>query len=401
MLELEDALARILAALPEPADERISLRGASGRILSEPVLAAMDLPAFDNSAVDGYAVRDADVAGASSESPVRLRIAGRVPAGRIFAGELASGSCVRLFTGSMLPRGANAVVMQEDTRVPAGSSKEVLILEPVKPWENTRFQGDDVKRGNVIAQAGDVLTPGRLALLAAVGSTQVQAGRRPVVGLLATGTELKEPGEPLASGQIYESNRAGLAPLIEQAGGIVRAFAPVADEPGPTRTALELAFDECDILVTCGGVSVGETDLVKDAFEELGGNLQFWKVAVRPGRPFAFGQKERRFFFGLPGNPVSAFVTFLLLVRPALLRWQGAADIALPSVPGILSETLTNPGARRHFVRVRMEAAGTVRSAGAQASHVLSSLASANGLVEVAPQTMLTSGTTVRVLRWE
>ncbi len=401
MLELEDALARLLAAVPKPAGEQILLRGANGRILSEPVPAPVDLPTFDNSAMDGYAVRATDVVGSSSGSPVRLRILGRVSAGQVFAGELTAGTCVRLFTGSALPRGADAVVMQEDTRVPPDLSTEVLILEPVKAGENIRFQGEDVTCGNVIAHAGDVLTPGRLALLAAVGSTRVHAGCRPVVGLLATGSELKESGEPLAPGQIYESNRAGLEPLIQQAGGIVKLFPIVPDEPGATRSALETALEECDIIVTCGGVSVGEMDLVKNAFDELGGILQFWKVAIKPGRPFAFGQKGVQLFFGLPGNPVSALVTFLLLVRPALLRWQGATEIGLPSCSGILTEPLANPGARRHFVRVMVNGAGAVRSTGMQASHALSSFASANGLVEVAPRSTLAAGTVVRVLRWE
>jgi molybdopterin molybdotransferase len=401
MLELENARGRILAALPKPVGEHLPLSGARGRILSARISAPLDLPGFDNSAMDGYAVRESDVALASSASPVRLRIAGRIPAGQVFTGELAAGTCVRLFTGSALPRGADAVVMQEDTRISWDRSDEVLVLEPVRPRENVRFQGEDVKRGALLVETGEVLTPGRLALLAAVGLTHIFAGCRPVVGLLATGSELKEPGEPLAPGQIYESNRAGLAPLIECAGGIVKTFPLVSDEPRRTRAALERAFSECNLVLTCGGVSVGEMDFVKTAFEQLGGNLQFWKVAIKPGRPFVFGQSGDRFLFGLPGNPVSAFVTFLLLVRPAVLRWQGATEIALPASPGVLTGSLANPGPRRHFMRVAMDAAGNVHSTGEQASHFLSSLASANGLVEVAPQTTLETGTRVKVLRWE
>ena len=401
MLELEEALARILAALPEPASESVPLREAQGRILAERIPAPANLPAFDNSSMDGYAVRAADVAGANPESPVRLPLAGRVPAGETFSGELAPGACVRLFTGSPLPRGADAVVMQEDTRIDPGRPVEVQVLEPVKPGENVRFRGEDVKQGATLAEAGDVLTAGRMALLAAVGLTRVRAGRRPLVGLLATGSELKEPGETLAPGQIYESNRTGLAPLVERSGAITKIFPIVPDQPGATRAALDRALGECDILLTCGGVSVGETDHVKSAFEQLGGGLQFWKVAIKPGKPFAFGRRADKFLFGLPGNPVSALVAFLLLARPALLRWQGAARITLPAWPGVLAESLANPGSRRHFMRVVMDAAGSVHSTGTQASHVLSSFASANGLVDVAPQTTLAAGTTVPVLRWE
>jgi molybdopterin molybdotransferase len=219
--------------------------------------------------------------------------------------------------------------------------------------------------------------------------------------LLAAGSELKEPGETLAAGQIYESNRTGLASLIESAGAIVKVFPIVPDDLDAIREALGRALGECDLVITCGGVSVGEMDFIRSAFEQLGGELQFWKVAMKPGRPFTFGRCGSKWLFGLPGNPVSALVTFLLLARPALRRWQGAGVVGLPASPGVLVQPLANAGSRRHFMRVTMDAAGKVRSAGFQASHILSSFASANGLVDVAPQTDLPAGTIVQVLRWE
>ena len=178
-------------------------------------------------------------------------------------------------------------------------------------------------------------------------------------------------------------------------------FPLVADTHAATHRALEAAFGECDVVVTSGGVSVGEMDFVKAAFAQLGGKLDFWKVAVKPGKPFAFGRLGEKFLFGLPGNPVSAFVTFLLLVRPAIARWQGAVQVALPAHPGVLAEPLSNPGERRHFLRVKVDEAGNVHSAGVQGSHLLGSLAAANGLLEVSPQTTLAAGNTVRVMRWE
>lgn len=401
MLELEDALKQVLAAVPPPVLEEIPLSEASGRILTQPALSPVDLPRFDNSAMDGFAVRAADLVSASADRPAGLRVIGRVAAGEIFPGEVPGGCCVRIFTGSPLPRGADAVVMQEDTRPDPQNSGGILALEPVKPGENVRRQGEDVPRGSVLIAAGERIGFGQIAILAAAGVARVKAGRQPRVGVLATGSELKELGEPLEPGQIYESNRLMLAPLLRQAGTMVRLFQLVTDSLSATRHALEQAFAECDAVITSGGASVGETDFVKQAFAEVGGDLQFWKVAMRPGRPFVFGRRKGKLLFGLPGNPVSALVTFLLLVRPALLRWQGAARVGLPADPAVLAEPLSNPGNRRHFLRVKVDAAGKVYSAGAQASHALSSLARANGLLDMPPETTLASGTAVQILRWD
>jgi molybdopterin molybdotransferase len=293
--------------------------------------------------------------------------------------------------------------MQEDVQLDANQGREVLFLESAKPWENVRFRGEDVKRGAIIAEPGAVLSAGQIALLTASGVARVNAGGRPIVGLLATGSELKDADgtNVLAPGQIYESNRAAIAPLICAAGGVPRVFPIVPDDAAATRAALTQALADCDIVVTFGGVSVGEMDFVKSAFEEIGGHLQFWKVAIKPGRPFVFGRHHERFLFGLPGNPVSAFVTYLMLVRPALLRWQGAAQVLLPASSGFLGEPISNRGKRRHFVRVTVDAKGKVSSAGTQASHILSSLALADGLVDVPPQSTLPAGSNVQVLRWE
>jgi molybdopterin molybdotransferase len=401
MLEFEEALARVLAAVPAATSENVSLSESAGRVLAEQVRSPIDLPVFDNSAMDGYGLRAADVASAKPASPVRLRLAGRIAAGEVFAGKVTAGACVRLFTGSPLPPGADAVVMQEDTRVESGAPDEVLILAPAVPGENVRSRGGDVKHGSTLVKAGEFLTAGRLGLLAAVGMTGVRVGRQPAVGLLATGSELQEPGQPLAPGRIYESNRLALAALTGRVGAVPRTFPLVADELAATSRALEEACNQCDAVVTTGGVSVGEMDFIRRAFEQVGGELEFWKVAIKPGRPFAFGRCRATLVFGLPGNPVSALVTFLLLVRPALMRWQGATDISLPVLPGVLAEPLVNIGGRRHFMRVRMDSAGKVYSAGVQASHVLSSVAAANGLVDMPPDTTLSAGTAMSVLWWD
>ena len=401
MIELEAALQQILAAIPAPLSERIRWEDGHERILAEPIFSSIDLPVFDNSAMDGYAVRAADVTPAKPEAPVRLRLRGRIAAGETFTGELAVGECIRVFTGSLLPRGADAVVMQEETRTDADQPSDVLILSSAMPLENVRLRGEDIERGTMLAEAGEVVTTGKINLCAAVGVTEMSVGKRPTVGLLATGSELREAGHPLSPGQIYECNRIGMAMLSRRVGATPKIFPLIPDTLAATQMALEQAFSECDVVVTSGGVSVGEMDFVKTAFERLGGKLWFWKVSIRPGRPFVFGERGGKFLFGLPGNPASALVTFLLLVRPALLRWQGARDVALPAHPGMLTDPLANPGERRHLMRVRVDAAGNVFPAGLQASHALSSMAAANGLVDVPAQTTLAAGTTIRVMRWD
>lgn len=401
MLELEDALDRIISRLPQPVAEKLRLEDACGRFAVTHVTAPIDLPPFDNSSMDGYAVKASDVANASELTPAVLRLAGRIIAGQAPDIEVVPGRCVRVFTGSVLPPGADAVVMQEDTAIDPSNPNQIQFLDSAKPWENVRFHGEDVKAGAPILEAGQELGPARIARLAATGVAEVIAGRRPAVSLLATGSELKPPGESLAPGQIFESNRATLRPLIERAGGLVTLSRIVVDDPAKTGAALEDAFAASDIVITCGGVSVGEMDFVKSAFEQLGGKLEFWKVAIKPGRPFVFGQLGSKFLFGLPGNPVSAFVTFVLLARPALLRWQGAREFQLRKVHGRLAEPFRNNGDRRHFARVRIETTGSVHSAGLQASHALSSLAEANGLLDLPPKAMLQAGTEVPVLRWD
>ncbi len=401
MLQVEDAQQRILAAVPALGSETIPLTDAIGRVLAQPVIAPIDLPLFDNSAMDGYAVRSPDVASASDAAPVRLRLIGRSAAGEVFDGEVGAGQCVRVFTGSVLPNGADAVVMQEDTTPVDGDATSILVRDTARPWENVRFRGEDIKRGTFAVAAGARLGVGHVSLLAALGVTDVSVGRRPRVALLATGSELREAGQPLSAGQIYESNRLGLAALVRQRGGEPLVMPLVPDQPDATREALENALAKADVVVSSGGVSVGELDLVKPAFEQLGGRIELWRVAIKPGKPFVFGQCGGKFLFGLPGNPVSALVSFLVFVAPALARMQGASDLFSAASVGVLAEPLGNRGDRRHFVRVRVDAEGKVRLAGTQASHILSSLAEANGLVDVPPNTNWETGRSTRVLRWD
>ena len=401
MLQLEEAVTRILDVIPAPQPEKIPLAESYGRIAARDLAAPLDLPVFDNSSMDGYAVRSGDLATASEKTPVPLRLIGRLAAGDAPQLKVNSGECVRVFTGSPIPEGADAVVMQEDTRADTQQQEIIAILSSVEPGENIRWRGEDIPAGTRLIAGGDRVTAGRMALLAAVGLGELEVGRRPVVGLVATGSELREPGQTLRPGEIFESNRVALSALVRAAAGEARVYPLIRDTLPATREALSSAMDACDIVVTSGGVSVGEMDFVKSAFLEIGGTVDYWKVAVKPGRPFVFGQKGGKFLCGLPGNPISALVTFLLLVRPAILRFQGATGVSLPSVIGELVEPLVNSGTRRHFMRVVVQPDGKVASAGMQASHALSSSATANGLVDVPPETSWGAGTKVRVLRWE
>jgi molybdopterin molybdotransferase len=397
MLSLEEARDRILAATQPLPVEEVPLLEAGNRILASDITASVDLPRFDNSAVDGYAVRSNDLVLASDEKPVSLEVVAEIPAGGQFSRTIAGTMCARIFTGSPMPSGADTVVMQEDAeRVGCVA----WFREAAKPWQNVRFCGEDVKAGSRVVEAGERLTVGAIALLGALGISKLRVHRRPLVALLATGSELREPGESLVAGQIYESNRAALATLIQKAGGESRLFPLVPDQLEATQAALRAAFQQCDLVITSGGVSVGELDFVKEAFRALGGEMEFWRVAIRPGKPFVFGRLGTRQLFGLPGNPISALVTGLLLACPAILRAQGARHVEPLSHLAIAGEEFKNATDRRHFMRVRVDHAGYAHLSGLQASHALGSLAASNGLVDVAPGSIVERGQQVRVIRF-
>jgi molybdopterin molybdotransferase len=397
MLSLEEACERILAAIQPLPGEEVPLIEGARRILAADITAPGHLPRFDNSAVDGYAVRSNDLELAREEKPVSLEVVAEIPAGGQFSGTIGGAMCARIFTGSPLPPGADAVVMQEDAR---RTDNTVWFGEAAKPWQNIRLCGEDVKAGSRVVEAGGRLTVGAIALLGALGISRVRVYRRPVVALLATGSELQEAGEPLLPGHIYESNRAALAALVQEAGGEPRLFPVVRDQLEATQAALRAAFEQCDLVITSGGVSVGELDFVKEAFQALGGKMEFWRVAIRPGKPFVFGRLGTKQLFGLPGNPVSALVTALLLACPAILRSQGARQVEPLSHGAIAAEEFRNPTDRRHFMRVHVDAAGYAHLSGLQASHGLGALAASNGLVDVPPGSIVARGQQVRVIRF-
>ena len=395
-LGFEAALAQVLGTLaPLPGSEEVPLDQALGRVLAEPLLAGMDLQPWPNSAMDGYAFAAADLELARGDG---LKRVGTSLAGHPFSGTLADGQCVRILTGAILPAGADTVVMQEQVTV---EGQRVRLTAAVRPGANVRAPGEDVRAGEVVLPAGCRLGPPQMALAAALGQGHLTVTRRPRVALFTSGDELTPVGQPLAAGAIYDSNRYLLRAMLHQLGMPVLDLGIVADDPDAVRAAFAAARAQADVVISSGGVSVGDADYVREVFSEFG-DIHFWRIDMRPGRPLAFGRLGETWFFGLPGNPVSTAVTFLQFVRPALRRLEGE-----PASPPLrlelpLLEPLHKASGRLDFQRgvLVRDAAGRlgVRSAGHQGSHVMSSLAAADCLMVLPAESGdLPAGATVTV----
>ena len=386
LLSVDDALARLLAEAKPVADvEEVPTLEATNRVLARAQRSTMDVPPMDNSAMDGYAVRIAD--------GERLRVAQKIMAGSV-GKPLEKGTAARIFTGAPIPPGADAVIMQEHCEVQGG---EVLLKKRPKPDEWIRRAASDVKKGGEILQAGKRLLPQDTGLAASVGIKTLPVYRKVKLGLFFTGDELVMPGEPLAPGRIYNSNRFTLRGLAEVFGCELRDYGIVPDSLEATRDTLKRAAAECDVIVTSGGVSVGEADFVKPAVEAEG-RLLMWRIAMKPGRPLAFGAVGEAAFLGLPGNPVSSFVTFLIFVRPFLLRTQGMAQVEPKSMQLRADFDWTEPDARREFLRVKWNAQGGLDLYPTQDSAVLTSTAWADGLVDNPAGRAIRKGDMVRFL---
>lgn len=400
MLEFKEALKRVIEGVPRLEAESAPLDDLNRRVLAESIVSTINLPVADNSSMDGYALRAADVANASPETPVDLKLIGNIPAGEIGKNIIEKGTCIRIFTGSFLPEGADAVIMQEDTRA-LEDGLSVQCTDAVKPWENIRFKGEDVKSGARLIESGTRLHTKHLGLIAALGQATVPVSRRPRVGILATGHELQEAGSPLSPGSIYESNRLMLSELVRQVGAIPHIYPLVDDTLESTKEALLIAAESNDVVLTSGGVSVGDYDLIRPAIEAVGGQIHFWRVRLRPGKPFVFAKVAGKPLFGLPGNPVSAVTTYMVLVRPALLQMQGATTIEPERRECQLSEAIANRADRPHFFRVQLGEQDGVTSAGLQGSHALQSLSKADGWLCVEPGAELKAGERVSVMVWD
>lgn len=377
MLTPPQALERVLGATPTLGAELVHLGCARDRVLARDVLASRDVPPFRNSAMDGFALRHADLADAT---PVTLPVAGTIAAGTAPPAPLASGTAVAIMTGAVLPVGADTVVRIEDTEV---SAHQVTVRTTPRPGEHVREPGEDLRAGDVALAAGHVLRPADIGLAASVGHAVVAVVRRPVVAIIATGDELVELGQPLEPGQIANSNAYTLAAAVDEAGGVTRMLGTTPDDRDATR-ALFAAALEADVVLSTGGVSMGAFDLVREVLADLGVAEQFWKIAQKPGKPLSFGVRGTTLVFGLPGNPVSALVCFELYVRPALRRLGGHRALHHPVVTAELAQSARTAPGLTEFVRVTLDGPITGRRAhpfASQSSGVLRSLSQCDGLL--------------------
>jgi molybdopterin molybdotransferase len=393
-----DALRRMLDGVRPLAPETRSLLDARGSVLAEDVAAPVDLPPWDNSAMDGFAVRAADVRGASSASPVVLRVVDDVPAGAFPSRRVEAGEAIRVMTGAPVPAGADTVVRVEHTdggREIGTAEGRVTIAGAADAGKNVRPRGEDVRAGDVVLRAGSVLRPGEIAVAAALGRARLSVVRRPVVAVLASGDELVEVedyAEVLAGRRIVSSNSYALAAQLAEIGVEARVLGIARDTRGSLRAHLEAARG-CDALVTTAGISVGEHDHVRAVLDEMETRVEFWRVRIRPGSAMAFGHVGALGgipWFGLPGNPVSTMVTFELLVRPALLRMCGRTAVHLPTVEAVLRDAYTAKGDLAHFPRVRLtggaeEGTALATLTGSQSSAVATSMAAADALAVIPP----------------
>jgi molybdopterin molybdotransferase len=399
MISLEEARTRINRDLIVLPVVDVPIAAAREMVLAETVTAGEAIPPFANTAMDGYAVRAVDTRGATRTDPKVLAVSATIPAGGVAPKALEPGEAMRIMTGAPMPEGADAVIMVELTR-PAGF--DVTILAEVATGNHVRPAGDDIRAGTEVFHPGTVLTPGHLGVLASIGRETVKVYRRPRVGVMSTGDELVEGPQPLQPGQIRDSNRLTLLSLVAEAGCHPVDLGLIRDDEQAIRAALDRAVEQTDAVITSGGVSMGDYDLVKAILSDLG-DFNWMQVAIKPAKPLAFGVMSNTPVFGLPGNPVSSMVSFELFARPALRRMMGRLDAERPHVWAIAEEPLhREPDGKIHFLRVvvtqRGDGAWRVRSAGGQGSHQLLGMASANGLAVLPDGEAVKEGASVRVM---
>ena len=400
MISVEEALEKVLSYVDVLEAESAPILESQGQVLAEDIVSKIDIPPLDNAAMDGYAVRADDTRGASGQSPRFLRVIDTVIAGAISRREVTQGTAVRIMTGAPVPAGADSVIRFEDTDEAgrqSSNSHEIGILCEVRSGLNIRCAGEDIARGATVLGKGTVIRPAEVGVLASLGMSTVKVIRRPVVAVLATGNELVDISQPLPAGKIYNSNTYSVAALVRRYGGIPKILGIALDSEKSLVTKLRQGLD-ADMLITSGGVSVGDYDMVKDVLASEG-EISFWTVRMKPGKPLAFGAfrgvakdgSPRRIpHLGLPGNPVSSMLTFELFARPAMLKMMGKKNLAKPVIDAVLEEPVVNTDGRRMYIRAIVSKRGNkhyARLTGPQGSGILTSMSLANGLVVISENT--------------
>lgn len=394
MLTVEEARQRMLDTITVLPTEAVGILDSLGTVLAEDVYASENIPPFNNSAMDGFAVVAADVLNASKTDPVRLSVVETIQAGRAPTASIQHGSAARIMTGAMMPEGADAVAMQEVTEL---EGDQVTIFEGVETDENVRFTGESVEQGDLVMSTGKLIRPQEIAMFASLNRSEVEVYKRPRVAVVSTGDELTPLGAPLAAGKIRDSNRYGICAQIEEAGCYPVDMGIARDDEAETERKFRQALDGADALITSGGVSVGEFDVVKAVLSKLG-EINFWRVAMKPGKPQAYGIADGKPIFGLPGNPVSSLVVFELFVRPALLKMAGHSELLRPTFRAVLEENVSNKDGRVSFMRsiiTLRDGKYHAKITGPQGSGILHSLVLANGFIVIPAGMTISAGETV------
>ncbi len=382
MVSVDEALEKILSFIKPLGAEKVSILDALGRVIAEDLYASRDIPPLDNSAMDGYAVRWEDVKNTSKDLPVRLEVIEDLPAGFISKKRLQKGQAIRIMTGAPIPKGADHVVPVEDTK---REDQWVYIFHGVSKEKNIRKAGEDVKKGDLILSKGDLIRPPEVGMIASIGRSFVSVYQRPLVAILCTGEELVDVDGPLDDSKIVSSNSYTLSAQVKDCGAIPIPLGIAKDEKGDIEEKLRQGL-RADVLISSAGVSVGDYDFVKEALKDLGMEMVFWRVAMKPGRPMTFGRIGEKPVFGLPGNPVSSMVSFEQFVRPSLLKMMGHKRIFRPVIEAILKEDIKEKRGRRHFIRgiITFENGSYfVTTTGPQGSGILKSMVKANGLIVI------------------
>ena len=399
MISVEEAQKIVIDSGLKPIEKKLPILECLGLIMAEDIISSDDIPIYDNSAMDGYAVRSIDIKGAEKSYPIRLVLEGEdIPAGRIPKSKVNPGFCMPIMTGAPLPKGADSVIMKENTQRDTAS---IMVFKEIEKGENVRYRGEDIKKGNIVFKKGDSISPGIIGVLASLGKSKVKVYAPPIVGVLATGDEVIGIDEKLVPGKVRDSNSYSLSAQIKEMGIEYKKLGRAPDDEALLIEKIKQSLKECDILLLSGGISVGDYDLVKDTLETIGAELLFWRVNQKPGKPLAFFKYKDKYIFGLPGNPVSVMVCFEMYVRPMIRKSMGSSNLFRPEVVAEALQDFKNKTGRINFARVvveRKDGQYFFKSTGMQGSGILTSMAKANAIAQF-PANMgnITKGSKVKV----